>query len=79
VWLADVLWVWVAPTSYLARPRWLHWSIHGFLAFVVFNAAVVFADWSFRFTFVIWFLGWPLLLGLALRSVKRRAGSTAGA
>lgn len=48
VWLVDVAWVWVSPGSYLARPRWLHGSVHGFLAFVVFNAAVVFGSWEMR-------------------------------
>jgi hypothetical protein len=43
VWLADVLWMWVAPNSYRHRPRWVGFAVHSFLAFIVFNAAVVFA------------------------------------
>lgn len=43
VWLADAVWALAAPNSYRTRSRWLHGAIHGFLAFVVFNAAVVFA------------------------------------
>jgi hypothetical protein len=42
VWVADVVWAWVAFESYASRPRWLNWSVHGFLAFIMFNAAVVF-------------------------------------
>ena len=57
VWLADVVWVWVSPGSYLTRPRWLHWAVHGFLAFVVVNAAVVFAGWGMRLAFAGWVLG----------------------
>ena len=57
VWLADVIWMWAAFRSYLGRPRWLKCAIHGFLAFVVFNAAVVFADWGLRLLFLTWFLG----------------------
>lgn len=35
VWLADVVWVWALPGSYLARSRWLNWTIHGFLGGVL--------------------------------------------
>jgi hypothetical protein len=48
VWLADALWLCAAFDAYFARPRWLHWTVHGFIAFVVFNAAVVFAGWNIR-------------------------------
>ena len=57
VWLADVLWAWVAINSYLARPGWLKWSVIGFLAFVVFNAAVVFGGWDSRVAFGAGVLG----------------------
>ena len=56
VWTADVVWACVAFKSYLARPRWLNWTIHGFLAFVVFNAAVVFGSWEMRILFALAFL-----------------------
>ena len=62
VWLADVVWVWALPGAYLARPRWLNWTIHGFLAFVVFNAAVVFGSWESRFRFATFFLGSALVV-----------------
>ena len=55
VWLFDVVWLWVAVQSYKARPWWLKWPIHGFLAFVVFNAAVVFGGWEARSYFAIFF------------------------
>ncbi|WP_171469124.1 hypothetical protein [Frigoriglobus tundricola] len=57
VWLADVLWAWVGVDSYRARPRWLTWSVVGFLAFVVFNAAVVFGGWGSRGAFGLGLLG----------------------
>lgn len=53
IWLADAIWVWISFRSYLARPRWLHWSIHGFIAFVVFNAAVVFGSLQSRIAFAV--------------------------
>lgn len=52
VWLLDALWLCLAFDAYFARPRWLHWAIHGFLAFVVFNAAVVFGSLGSRARFV---------------------------
>lgn len=55
VWLADAAWASVAFGSYTARPRWLHWGVHGFLAFVVFNAAFVFAGWETRVRFTLVF------------------------
>ncbi len=42
VWSLDVLWWWLAPAAYRARPLWLSAGIHGFLAFMAFNGAVVF-------------------------------------
>lgn len=56
VWLFDAMWALVAFKSYCERPRWLNWTIHGFLAFVVFNAAFVFASWKTRGTFLFMFL-----------------------
>ena len=73
VWFADVAWVWVSPSSYLVRPRWLHWTIHGFIAFVVFNAAVVFASWESRLGFVWWFVAPFALLSIARGYLRRRA------
>lgn len=48
VWLADVLWQWLGPRSYLGRPRWVGYAVHGFLGFVVFQAAVVFGSPALR-------------------------------
>jgi hypothetical protein len=59
VWVLDALWAAVALGSYLGRPRWLNAAVHGFLAFVVVNAAVVFARWEMRVLFA-------LLFGLSL-------------
>jgi len=43
VWVSDVLWWWLARTSYETRSRWLEGMLQGFLAFMAFNGAVVFA------------------------------------
>ncbi|MCI0701417.1 MAG: hypothetical protein L0241_10085 [Planctomycetia bacterium] len=73
VWLADVIWAWVAFDSYRARPRWLNWTIHGFLAFVVFNAAVVFGtNLARRIAFALMFLI-SLAVAWMVRRIERKA------
>lgn len=52
VWVADAAWLCVASGSYFARPRWVSWTVHGFIAFIVVNAAVVFGSWQSRGMFV---------------------------
>lgn len=47
VWAGDALWMWAAPNAYRRRPRWVGRAVHGFLAFIVFNATVVFASSPF--------------------------------
>lgn len=48
VWVADVAWMWLAFDHYLKRPRWLRWSVVGFMGFIVFNAAFVFGSGANR-------------------------------
>lgn len=43
VWLLDVAWWWRGLEAYRSRPRWIDWIVQGFLAFIAFNATVVFA------------------------------------
>jgi hypothetical protein len=50
VWLADVVWWWASPDGYANRPPWVGYAVHGFLAFVVFNATVVFGSAELRVT-----------------------------
>jgi hypothetical protein len=62
VWLADAVWAVVCFDSYNARPRWLHWTIYAFLAFVVVNAAVVFGSEGMRLvSAILTFLYLPLV------------------
>jgi len=42
VWWLDVVWWWVDPRGHANRSGWITGTIHGFLAFVVVNATVVF-------------------------------------
>jgi|SRR5581483_3732151 len=48
VWLADAVWWWANPNGYATRPKWVGCAAHGFLAFVVFNATVVFGPPGWR-------------------------------
>ena len=69
VWLADAISWWRGLERYETRRRAVAWSVQGFLAFLVFNAAVVFAERAMRWVslgvclFLLAFRGW-----LALRS-----------
>jgi hypothetical protein len=43
VWGLDALWWWrVGPARYEARHAWAEWLIQGYLAFILFNATIVF-------------------------------------
>jgi hypothetical protein len=56
VWLADVAWWWVAPQRHDRRPAWVGWALHGYLAFITFNAAVVYAAGVARVMGVVLFV-----------------------
>jgi hypothetical protein len=75
VWIADAVWLRLHPSGYARRPRWLGWSIHGFLAFIVFNSTVVYGTGGLRWGAAVWFA----LLGLYLvrRVIFERPARTA--
>jgi hypothetical protein len=62
LWLGDVLWWWLAPAGYRGRARATSLLIHGFIAFMWFNATAVFGHglirWLGAATFLILFLLW---------------------
>lgn len=68
VWTADVLWWWTRPTSYAMRPRALALAVHGFLAFMILNAAVVFETGATRWVTL------AVLAALVIGALARRAG-----
>lgn len=43
-WAGDAAWWWVAPRQHRTRPTWVEAAVQGYLAFIAFNAAVVFAS-----------------------------------
>ena len=44
LWLAEVWWWHADPLAYARRPRWIDWTLRGFYALIIVNAAVVFAS-----------------------------------
>lgn len=53
IWMADAVWWWLSPHSYVTRPAAASVFVRGFLFFMFLNGAVVFAD------------GWMRVLGIA--------------
>ncbi len=70
VWLADALCWAIIPDAHRRRPAWVTCALHGFLAFMVFNAAVVFAGGPTRWLGLAASL---VLLGLLARRRLARA------
>jgi hypothetical protein len=62
VWTADAIWWLLRPGDYARRPAWIDWTLHGFMAFIIFNAAIVyetgFIRWAGLGLFAV--LGWRL-------------------
>lgn len=49
LWSADVCWWWLGAASYDARPVTVTRLLHGYLAFIAFNATVVFESGMIRY------------------------------
>jgi hypothetical protein len=72
VWLADAAWWWIAPAMRAARGKWLSWLTHGFLAFIIFNATIVFKTGPTRWTAAAGCLVVVALAGLAMHRSQLR-------
>ncbi|MBS0266921.1 MAG: hypothetical protein JSS02_33650 [Planctomycetes bacterium] len=53
IWTADVVWWWCWRDAYVARPRGIAWFVHLYLAFIVFNATVVFGAAPIRYATLV--------------------------
>ena len=53
IWIADVLWWWHAGLIAYRQRQWIGSAIHYFLAFMFFNATVVFAQGTIRWLGVV--------------------------
>jgi hypothetical protein len=66
VWAADVAWWWARGTkAYRQRPHWLSVGLDAFMAFMAFNATLVFGQGATRWAGAVVTL---LLVALALKS-----------
>lgn len=72
LWVADVLWWWLAPTSHARRPREVTAAWHGFFAFLAFNATVVFESGLPRWLGLLGCAG-LLALAWATRTLRENA------
>lgn len=48
VWLVDVAWQWLLLPGYYRRPRWIAWTLHGYLLLIAINGAIVFETGATR-------------------------------
>jgi hypothetical protein len=78
-WTADVAWWWLAPVAFARRPAWVGWVWHGFLAFVIFNATVVYEEGLIRWAGLALLgglLGDRLLAWALVRQMHGRASNS---
>jgi hypothetical protein len=68
IWVLDTAWWWGGLDVYEARPRWLEWFVQAFLAFMAFNATVVFGHGPARWLGIAASAG----LGFLLMRIRRR-------
>jgi hypothetical protein len=75
LWTADVAWWWLDPAARDARPVWLSSLLFGYMAFITFNATVVYGE-STRFMGVVLFLTAGASAWLEWRSARAKDGAT---
>lgn len=62
LWGTDVAWWWLAPKTRDRRPVWLGFVLHAFMAFIMFNGAVIFESGPSRWfglaatAFLLWWI-----------------------
>jgi hypothetical protein len=76
LWTADVTWWWLAPAGHARRSPWLGRLLHGYMAFMVFNAAVVYENGPIRWAGLGLFAELGLVAGL--RWLIARSAARAG-
>jgi hypothetical protein len=64
LWAGDVVWWWWQPASYAVRSRFVAVPLHAYLAFILFNATVVFKEGWLRYA------GLAVTIGLGIAAVR---------
>jgi hypothetical protein len=66
IWGGDVAWSWFHPARYLSRSKFIEYVVQCYLAFITFNATVIFGHglirWAGAAGFVVF--GWVLWCGI---------------
>jgi hypothetical protein len=75
LWMLDTFWWWCRPQYYQVRPRAIEWVVQGFLAFILFNATVVFGKGTIRWLGLAACLCLVIVLGYAAHA--RRSSQNA--
>lgn len=73
IWGADTAWWWISPKTYASRAVGWTACVHGFLAFIAFNATVVFKTGALRWIGVAGTCGLAILAGWRLLGVRTEA------
>ena len=68
LWAVDAAWWWIDRNSYEKRPRWIGWSIHGFMIFMIVNGTIVFESGPIRWIAVLILIGLGVLTWRQSRS-----------
>lgn len=55
LWTADVIYWWARPKQYEYRARWIGWALHGYMVFIIFNAAVIYESGLIRWAGLVMF------------------------
>jgi hypothetical protein len=82
LWISDVAWLWLAPRSYLARPRWTSWAVHLYMGFIALNGAIVFEAGPTRWAGLVAcallavLLAWRLLRNSTAATYSRSSRAT---
>jgi hypothetical protein len=72
LWIADATWWWVDSASYDSRPQWLRYTLHGFMASIMFSGTVVYETGFIRWASAAVFIA---LGALILRQIRCPRGA----
>jgi hypothetical protein len=76
LWTLDVVAWRFRPAWYAARPAWIDWALHAFMAIIIFNGTVIFEQGFIRWAGLLMFVGLGVLWinRVGARTVRPRPG-----